>query len=105
MRGGELVLALVVSKQSFTFTVNHKNVTAGKTKRNRKNHLAFKYLVDISCCQDVAKYQANRFSVFYVYVVTIYKSLVDQSVLLRSAKKCEHEAARRGFSECSLTPS
>ncbi len=41
MRGGELVLALVVSKQfSFTFTVNHMNVTAGgkqsKTKQEKQ---------------------------------------------------------------------
>lgn len=83
----------VVSKQFLSFTVkSRERYCAGKKTKTGKNNLAFKYLVDICCCQDTAKYQVNIFVCFHV--MTMYKSLVDQSVLLLQLKKCEHGRAR-----------
>lgn len=54
MRGGELVLALVVENSLliYIYSKSQEPYCWGRTTKNRKNNLAFKYLVDISCCQD-----------------------------------------------------
>lgn len=68
------------SIKTFTFTVNHINVTAGrKTIKQEENNLAFKYLVDIF----VARMWLSTFFLFlffFLYFRTIYRSLVEQPV-------------------------
>lgn len=101
MRGGELVLALVVSKLIYIYSKS-QNVTAqGENKnktRKKKDNLAFKYLVDIVCCQDVAKYQVNiilfffKFFLMFIFLCNDYIQILGRPVcvLPASAKKCEH---------------
>lgn len=77
-----------------TFTVNHMNVTAGKKNENqRKNNLAFKYLVDIFVARLWLSTKFLFLSVFCGFcLMTMYKPLVDQSVLQAAAEKCERPA-------------